>query len=487
MAVDLSIIKSYLVELGFRTNQHELSKFKEGLKIAASTAGEATGKIGKGFLAMGALATGALASITAGTIGMAMHVAKSDLDMQIFARRMFLTTDAARKMKMATDALGYSLEEIIFGPPELQERYHTLIKDQEEMLKGLNGAGFKEQMRNLRDVRFEFTRLGNELQYFAMFVITDLSKALFGDENGLLNAMREFNKWFRDNMPRIAESIATQVAPAFHAMADAGKHLWESLSKVDWAKLLIDIVKVTTELIKLLDYFVQHPEIAKLALAIAGGALLGSAFGPEGTIAGAGAGLIGGLGWVASDQLKGGGENLTGQALKGAYAARIAAQRAAAKLGIDPSWLYGQFAFETGNFSHLAGQNNLAGIKLPGSNEFRNFASVQEFADYYASLIQRRYPGAAGATSDADYFKALSNGTLGSYFDKSAEDYTKGARSYEHGYQPMSFSGAPVSVTVNQASATAADIHRAVKSAVDQSNSEMVAQLILMRQGAYTT
>jgi hypothetical protein len=42
---------------------------------------------------------------------------------------MFMTTDAVKKMTMATDALGYDLTDIIAGPPELRERYQALIKD----------------------------------------------------------------------------------------------------------------------------------------------------------------------------------------------------------------------------------------------------------------------------------------------------------------------------------------------------------------------
>src|SRR6185312_16234651 len=99
--MNTDIIKSYLVELGFKVDNRQLSQFNEGLKKAANIAGEAVGKIGKGFLIAGATVTGVLASIAAGTIGLMDHIANADLDIQMLARRMFLSTDATRKMKAA--------------------------------------------------------------------------------------------------------------------------------------------------------------------------------------------------------------------------------------------------------------------------------------------------------------------------------------------------------------------------------------------------
>src|SRR6266700_6871186 len=120
--MDVSVIKSYLVSLGFKVDRRELSGFTEALKRAATESEIVASKMAKGFVAAGITITGALAGVAAGFVGLMDHVAQNDLDMQLFARRMFLSTDAARKMKTATDALGYSIEEIVWGPPELAER-----------------------------------------------------------------------------------------------------------------------------------------------------------------------------------------------------------------------------------------------------------------------------------------------------------------------------------------------------------------------------
>lgn len=484
--MDISVIKSYLVELGFKVDNRQLNAFNEGMRKAALIAAREAGNITKGFLVAGTTITGVLASITAGTIGMMAHVADADLDMQVFARRMYLSVDAARKMKMATDALGYSIEDIVWGPPELAERYRQLIKDQNKMLAALGGADFEKQMRNLRDVRFEFTRLGIEMRYFTMLVVADLSKALFGDEDSLLNKLRQFSDWFMSNMPRLANAISEKVAPALHDMGKAAAHLWETLSRVDWGTLLSDLVKITTVLIKVLDFIVSHPALMKILGFTAGGAAIGSIVPGVGTALGAGAGLFGGLGYELPGLFTGEGGGKGGPALKISEAAKIAAQRIAAQTGINPAWLYGQFVHETGGFTNRGATmlNNLAGIRMPGSTEYRKFATIQDFADFYSNLIKRNYPGALGAQTDADYFRALKSG---GYYEDSYENYLRGARRGEAQYRPMSLKidVGGINVHVNQPNATPEQIHKAVGNAVSQKLKDQAQVLLVQRQGVY--
>lgn len=102
-----------------------------------------------------------------------------------------------------------------------------------------------------------------------------------------------------------------------------------------------------------------------------------------------------------------------------------AAQIAADKLGVDPSILLGQWGLETGwGKSVIPGTNNLGNIKdFSGSgvaatdnangsrDKYRAYASPEAFANDYADLISRRYPGAVGAGADvAKYATALKAG-----------------------------------------------------------------------------
>jgi hypothetical protein len=211
-----NVLSEYLVALGWQVNQHELRQFNEALRhmseqVERYTNNEFYGIVPK-FVKAGAVITGALASITAGTIGLLAHTAQADLDFQVLARRMFMTGDAAKQMKIATDALGYSLEDIIWGPPELRKRYATLIEDQRRMQNNL-GPDFEKQMVMIRDVRFEVTRFWVELQYFGMQLAGTIAKAIFGDKGDLLSNLQNMNAWFQQHIPDIANKVSSVLVP----------------------------------------------------------------------------------------------------------------------------------------------------------------------------------------------------------------------------------------------------------------------------------
>lgn len=98
-----------------------------------------------------------------------------------------------------------------------------------------------------------------------------------------------------------------------------------------------------------------------------------------------------------------------------------AAQRAAEQLGVDPSLVLAQWGHETGWGKSIPGENNLGNIKGAGSapvrdnmtgsmDSYQNFDSPEHFADQYASLILRKYPGAVGAQNASTFGGALKAG-----------------------------------------------------------------------------
>jgi hypothetical protein len=226
-------IKEYLVSLGFSVDNVSLRRFEDGLKRASVNTEKFAKNVVGDFAVVGAAVVTAFTAVGAGTIGLMSHVAKADLGYQMFARRMFMGVDAAKKMKIATDALGVSLEEIVWGPPELAERYRALVKDQTEMMKFLGGDKFEKSMRSIRDIGFQFTRMVPELQYFSMRFTEDIMNKLFGTPKSLENRLKDFNAWFIANMPRISDEISSVIAPAFKKLAGAAESLFTK-KNVDW-------------------------------------------------------------------------------------------------------------------------------------------------------------------------------------------------------------------------------------------------------------
>lgn len=115
-----------------------------------------------------------------------------------------------------------------------------------------------------------------------------------------------------------------------------------------------------------------------------------------------------------------------------------AAERAAKTLNVDPKVLLGQWGLETGwGKSIIPGTNNLGNIKdfagggvgatdnMTGSRDkYRAYATPEEFADDFASLIQRKYPNAVGAKDPLAFATALKQGGYAEdprYVDKVAQ------------------------------------------------------------------
>jgi hypothetical protein len=254
---DLSVIKEYLVRLGFDVKSQELAKFNDALRSATQQVEKISVGMAKTFVAAGGAVLTTLTAIATGTVALADHVSASDLSLQVWARRMYLSTDAARALKNATDALGYSLEDIIWGPKELQERFGVLMGDQKQMQAGL-GADFETQMRRMRDVRFEFTRLGETLQYLGMNIVASLGRRLFGEEGGIADFLKGFIETIIPKLPEIGDRIAKflvpvikDVASIFHDIFNIVTMLLPSLDKMaktldsvaDGAKMISKDVK----------------------------------------------------------------------------------------------------------------------------------------------------------------------------------------------------------------------------------------------------
>lgn len=92
------------------------------------------------------------------------------------------------------------------------------------------------------------------------------------------------------------------------------------------------------------------------------------------------------------------------------------------QIGVSPDVLLGQWGLETGwGKSVIPGTNNLGNIKGKGvsatdnqtgtSDQYKAYASPQDFGNDFSSLISRNYGGATGTGSDASAFgAALSKG-----------------------------------------------------------------------------
>jgi hypothetical protein len=128
--------------------------------------------------------------------------------------------------------------------------------------------------------------------------------------------------------------------------------------------------------------------------------------------------------------------------------ARAIAKQVSIQTGISEDVLFAAFAHETGNFTNRGARtlNNFAGVNVPGGKgeDYRTFASDQEFANYYAGLMKSLYPGTLGAQNPDAFANGLKNGVNGrQYFSDSQANYANGIRNHLSSRYASSVAGIP--------------------------------------------
>ena len=290
------IIDEYLVKLGAVVDQSGMNHFHNALRDAARITEANMTSIARSVVKAQTEVVSGLAAIGAAAIGLADKVAMADQEYRLFALHMFMSKDAARGLKVAMDALGQPLENLAWDP-ELRARTTQLLADQRAMSPG---GDYDEQMKKIRDIRFEFTRMEVEVQYIGMHVVTEFMKALGVGPDELLARLREFNALVITHIPEITAWLKKNLMPI---LVDV-KNIFFDIVHIlqDFATLFDNIVATlsgdaTLTGVANFDKFGRSVEnvVHWLALAVhflnqfgftITGMALGAAFGPIGAAAG---------------------------------------------------------------------------------------------------------------------------------------------------------------------------------------------------------
>lgn len=221
--MDIEVLKSYLVNLGFQVNQPELRKFEVGLKDAAGLVESATTGVVKSLIKWQVAGITAFTGISGAVIGMADQVATADQRYRLLGLRMMMSTEQARKMQVSLDALGVSLEEAIWDP-ELRARFIEMGELQDKLATKL-GTNFKANMVAIRDVKQRFQELRIEFEYVSMAFVSKLAEVL-GPQLTLLQAKFEsFTAYVIEHIPEWSDEFSTVLIPIL-------RQTWEILKEV---------------------------------------------------------------------------------------------------------------------------------------------------------------------------------------------------------------------------------------------------------------
>jgi hypothetical protein len=358
---------------------------------------------------------------------------------------MFMDTKHAKSLQITLKELGVSLEQAAFDP-EINRRVKEMNLLQQQRLMPMLGSDFPRTMVQLRSAIMEVSKFRVEALYFRDLLVKQIFQALGGET--LTAKLRSWNEYIMQHMPEWSQTITTYIIPVL-------KDAWRILTDIwdvatSFAQLFTNIIgllsgdpalegtisfeKFAAALEKAAHWAAILIHYASQFAGTIGGAAIGfSIGGPAGAAIGAAAGSLVDAARSMSSTPNGNVDQNTATTTGGSQDVKQLASQVGGRLGVDPSIIYSQWAHETGNFTNRGAQslNNLAGIRMPGSTEYRHFGSLGEFGNYYANLIQRRYPGAVGSQSVDQYATALK---AGGYFEDSLSNYERGMRSFAGAY-----------------------------------------------------
>jgi hypothetical protein len=228
-----NILEEYMLKLGAVVDASGIARFQTALREASSMVNHNLTGMATSAMKVTTEIVGGFVAIGAAAVGLADKVSIADQEYRLFALHMYMSKDAARGLKVAMDALGQPLENLAWDP-ELRERTKQLIADQRFMSPD---GDFDTQMRKIRNIRFEFTRMEVEAKYLGMHVVQDFMKALGLGPDDLLKKLRQFNDWVTKNLPEISAKIVKYFMP-----------VWR-----DMQMIFRDVVKVLTDFATLFD------------------------------------------------------------------------------------------------------------------------------------------------------------------------------------------------------------------------------------------
>jgi len=233
--MDSSTIKSYLVSLGFEADDNMYRKFSAALQKASGEVEKHTSVMANSYVKAGGVIVGAIGTVVASTTMLLDSLAKADLGYEKYAMRMYMARDAAKQFKIVTDSMGESLEDIAWIP-ELNEKYKLLMEDAKKMELPKE---YQEEMKMIRGIGFEFTRLKVESIYSLQWIGHNLIKNLMQPLMGTKGSFKDLNDYIIEKMPEWSDKIATVFGNMLAIVKDniAGlKDLTGGLKKV-WDEL----------------------------------------------------------------------------------------------------------------------------------------------------------------------------------------------------------------------------------------------------------
>ncbi|NOU95589.1 hypothetical protein GC093_20485 [Paenibacillus sp. LMG 31456] len=223
----IDTIKSYLVSLGFsvdKASYQSATKAMDGVEQGvAKFAGSAVTK----FALAGAAVTTFVATASIGIAKFIGDLAQADLETEKLARQLWMSKDAAAAYNNTLKAMGVTLQDLYLSP-ELMRNFKELNQEAKDLRPP---AEFAEQMKLVRSVQFEFTRLKLEATYALQWVGYYFVKYMEGPIKQIKQTLSEINGIIVKTMPSWTKVIAQVMS-------------WFARMGITTFKVLKDIIRI---------------------------------------------------------------------------------------------------------------------------------------------------------------------------------------------------------------------------------------------------
>ncbi|WPS86462.1 hypothetical protein SMD22_18390 [Brevibacillus halotolerans] len=227
----INVIKEYLVSLGMSVDKNSFNEASKTIQAAEQGIKSFVGSTVKGFALAGSAAVGTLVSANAGIATFLSGLAKADLENEKFARKMWISKDAAQELNSTLKVMGATIEDLYLSPEMLND-FKQLRSTINEMKPP---PEFQNQMKTIRSVQFEFQRLRLESTYALQWIGFYLFKYLEAPILNIRNGMRSFNNSITKSMPKWTKNTAqflSWIARLGIAFYKGGRDVFKMFSKL---------------------------------------------------------------------------------------------------------------------------------------------------------------------------------------------------------------------------------------------------------------
>ena len=221
------ILKDYLVSL---TAEVDKKSFKEIDNAVAGTEKKlgklADTAVGKFAIASSAIA-GFYSAVTAVSLKFANNIAQADREIEKLSKRLYTTEKNARSLSMTMKTMGVnSLEELqdVALNPEMRSQFNEL----RSLSSSLDDGSYKEALKYIREINFEFQKFALRFEYFKMSVVANFAQAL----QPTIEALKKDIKPFTDNLIKNAPKYARAIGSFFAKLVQIGIHVTQAFAGV---------------------------------------------------------------------------------------------------------------------------------------------------------------------------------------------------------------------------------------------------------------